>query len=457
MMLSITRHIKTINCFGLLGGPRIFLLVCLTALTAACVPKVQGLLVEMGTGDKKVHDDALARLLRLEDKAVPDLLVAAEDENLRTDACFVLAMIGSPAISPLARRLARGELAQRKDAALVLGMMMETRGIPETDREVVINALLAALADRNNAVRLEAFDALCRIGPDAFPWLVGGLSSDHPKIRAGCAAAISRLGPGAEQATSYIVPLLKDRESEVRIEAARALGEIASQPETVLPALLDAAHSENEDERKTAIIAMARFGKPSVPYLSNALFDQDPEIRVDAARGLAALKIGETVAIPALVKAVCQGDAKLRQAAAEALEAFGVNAINSLGEVLADKSNDAKARALAARTIGKLGAGGRAVIHNMVPALEDADSGVRFETAVALARVFPKVQRAVEVILEQLGEVDTVKQVEGLAALGAFTEQADRILPGLLPWREHSNPDVRKAADDAAKALSSKK
>ncbi len=440
-----------------IGCPRVIFLVCFTALISACVPRVQGLLVDMGTGNKKVHDDALSQLLSLEDKAVPDLLVAREDENLRTDACFVLAMIGSPAVSPLVRLLARGELAERKDAALILGMMVETRGIPQADWDIVINGLLAALADRNNTVRLEAFDALCKVGPEAFPWLVGGLSSDHPKIRAGCAAAISRLGPGAEQAVSHIIPLLEDPEIVVRIEASRALGEIASEPEVVLPALLDAAHSENDDERKTAIIAMARFGKVSVPYLSNALFDKNPEIGIDAARGLAALNVEETIAIPALIKAVRHGDVRLREAAAESLEAFGMNAVNSLGEVLADKSNDAKARALAARTIGKRGSGGRAVIHHLIPALDDADSEVRFETAVAVSRVFPKVQRAVEVILEQLGEVNAAKQVEGLVALGVFTEQTDRILPGLLPWREHSNPDVRKAAEETAKALSSKK
>ncbi len=422
------------------------LIVFLTILLTACAPRVHGLLGRMDNADKKVHDKALARLLSMRGDAVPDLLSATESEELRSNACFVLALMGSPAVPSLAAQAKQGTKEQRQLAVLTLGMMAELRGISAGDREVAIGALIAALSDRDEAVRNEAFSSIGKLGPDAFPWLVGALASPHPLIRSGSAAAIARLGPGAEAAAPYLIPLLKDHETTVRIEAMHALGEIAAEPRKTLPALLLAARSKSDIEERAAIAAMTRFGRKATPYLVAALFDLNPNVRASAAHGLAALTLDPETAIPALIKALRGGDEALRPAAAEALVAYGMEAVNPLGDLLADTGVRPESRALAARAIAANGVGGRSVVHQLIPALDDYNAEVRWSVAVALANIYPVVHGAVEVILKQLPKSPAARKIEGLIALREYSDQAKKITPAIRPLLRDADKKVRKAA-----------
>ncbi len=432
------------------------LIIFLTVLLTACAPRVHGLLERMDGANKKAHDKALARLLSMRGDAVPDLLSATESEELKSNACFVLALMGSPAVPSLAAQAKQGTTEQRKLAVLTLGMMAELRGISAGDQTVAIGALVAALSDQDEVVRKEAFSSIGKLGPDAFPWLVGALASPHHLIRSGSAAAIARLGPGAEAATPYLIPLLKDREITVRVEAMHALGEIAAEPRKTLPALLLAAHSKSDIEERAAITAMTRFGRKATPYLVAALFDLNPNVRVSAAHGLAALTLDPETVIPALIKALRGGDETLRPTAAEALGAYGMVAVNPLGNLLADTGVRPESRALAARAIAANGGGGRSAVHQLIPALDDYHAEVRWSVAVALAKVYPVVRRAVEVILEQLPKSSPARKIEGLIALREYSDQAEMIAPAIRPLLNDANKKVREAAKETIRRLSKK-
>ena len=78
-----------------------------------------------------------------------------------------------------------------------------------------------------------------------------------------------QLGPPA---TSLLLPLLSDHESQTRWEAAKALCEIADP--TSIPALLHALEDDDNDVSWLAAEALAAIGPPAAAPLLQALIDK---------------------------------------------------------------------------------------------------------------------------------------------------------------------------------------
>jgi HEAT repeat protein len=68
-----------------------------------------------------------------------------------------------------------------------------------------------------------AVDALAKIGPKAVPDLVNGLYQRQAQVRLTSAMALGRIGPPAKEAIPMLGKLLRDQSSEVRKAASEAL------------------------------------------------------------------------------------------------------------------------------------------------------------------------------------------------------------------------------------------
>jgi HEAT repeat protein len=94
-------------------------------------------------------------------------------------------------------------------------------------------------------------------------------------------------------ATSFLLPLLSNHESQTRWEAAKALSEIAD-PASI-PALLSAFEDDDDDVRWLAAEALAAIGAPAAAPLLKTLIDGvgSAEIRQGAHHTLGILRHSE--------------------------------------------------------------------------------------------------------------------------------------------------------------------
>lgn len=155
--------------------------------------------------------------------------------------------------------------------------------------------LLSNLHNRSSSVRSDAVFQLARMKPvpkDAVPEILGLLEDSETSVRRSTCSALGTMG--AAYAAQSVAPLLKafktDEESEVRVAAAEAIGEIGAPAKEAIPALVEALQK-----------------------------DKDPKVREAACTGLQGMKTAAKSAIPALEAAQKDADGFVRNAAWRAL------------------------------------------------------------------------------------------------------------------------------------------
>ena len=110
-------------------------------------------------------------------------------------------------------------------------------------------------------------------------------------------------------------------EPEVRVEAARSLGDLGRA--SAAPALLQATSDPDLRVHRAAAGALARIGPSAIPALVEALGDQDEQVRGAAAETLHG--IGEP-AVPPLMGMLRHPDRRARRAARAVLAGIGTPA-----------------------------------------------------------------------------------------------------------------------------------
>ncbi len=263
-------------------------------------------------------------------------LLRSEDRECRRWSAHALGMIGDArAVAALAERLDDNRSEVRKAAAQALGEIRDPAALgplkkalaardPETRRVVVdafgalggesaAEALASAVEDEAEAVQLAAIEALSRIGG----------------LRAGC---------GMRKAIEG------GRKKTVVEAAAAALKSLRLSP------------SSAEERAAGAILlgdftAAVREGQAASGALVEALASRDTARRRQAAEALGSIRA--VAGIPPLIKALKDGEASVRAAAADALAAVGQPASEAL--IAALDSPDAAVQSLAARSLGRIG------------------------------------------------------------------------------------------------------
>lgn len=195
----------------------------------------------------------------------------------------------------------------------------------------VVAALLVAAHDDNEEVQRAANEALTRVGvsqtkailicceqlsvcphaaialrksgANAVKGLIAALGSREAAMREQAAKTLGAMGELAAKSAPALSSVLRDKDSSVRLAAAKALWSVSKQPEGVVPVLTDflegkghPAH-ESEDERRrflqTVIEALHRIGPhahAAVPALKSLSRDANRLIRESASRALSVIQ-----------------------------------------------------------------------------------------------------------------------------------------------------------------------
>ena len=241
--------------------------------------------------------------------------------------------------------LESGSETDKSKAAQALGKILQIR----PDYPEVVTALVAALRDTSDVVRIAAASALTAKGVDT-KTAIDGLhavlhDTAHADVRTSAILIISALGPErADALISYLCELLDDPSPKVRAAAVEALGVIGP------PAVME------------------------IRSIALMLRDSVAEVRQAALGALVKLGAGANVVVPAARSALSDTSATLRASAADALRSLGASAAPAVSDLTAALGDpDERVIRGAILALGSIGRAARSAL----PALKRLDANQR--------------------------------------------------------------------------------
>lgn len=267
---------------------------------------------------------------------------AGDTVRWQVAATCIAALEGQRVCDYFTRVLRAGPVDERKRAALVMGRI----GAPEW----AVIPLLGAL-DRSR------------------PW----------QVRSQAAWSLGQLGD--TRAIPALIEALKDEKGKVASEAALALSVIG---EPAVPSLISHLSSEQPTVRQMAIKALSKMGTLAVrPLLSIA---EDEEQADNAVRGAteALGLLGDTQAIPHLIRLLRTRGGKIAECAARALADIGGPAVQPLIDSLPTRSAEFELRKA---IVSALVAIGEPSIEPLIKSLDSHSTSMRGASEEALTRI----------------------------------------------------------------------
>lgn len=205
-----------------------------------------------------------------------------------------------------------------------------------------------------------------------------------------------------------------------------------------------------ETTRTGALASLRELGEEAVPVLVVALKNDDPAVRMQAARVLEEIGADAVKAQPALVGALRDQNPAVRNRAAAALgmvlsmgEGNHKEAVPALQESLKDPNDTV--RATAAWALGHLGAEAQSAVPALTQALQDKNAKVSFNAFEALGHIGPAARTAVP-------QLQAIVQAKGddldVPAFNALSNIGPAVVPVLLEALKKPNDDLRLAGLD---------
>ncbi|HTU26269.1 MAG TPA: HEAT repeat domain-containing protein [Pirellulales bacterium] len=291
--------------------------------------------------------------------------------------------------------------------------------------KAAVPQLTEALKAKEAGIRWRAARALAAIGPDASdaaPALAAALGDKEHHVRSHAAYALGALGPGGAPYTKQLVALITDPDMHVRRAVVRAIGKIHSDPEIVVPAMVQALSTADPSDALAAIRSLAMYGEKAAPAAIKVLKEAPPK-------------------------------SKARYWACVLLAELGPKAepgIDPLKAALSDE--DPGTRMQAALALGQIGPAAKSAVPALVHVLDDdALTGVRYTAAYALGQIGDK--EAVASLKKASVGKDTLLStlsIWAIAKLEPENEQAvGKAIDAIVSAMEDKRPEVRQAAAQA--------
>jgi HEAT repeat protein len=198
------------------------------------------------------------------ERMVPRLIRGLENPKLKKVAVMVVQRIGPDAKGAVPAMIKALEADQDGEFRTEVNFAFGAVG---PGASAAVPALMKALSDRDNRVVYSACYALGKIGPEAgkedLAPLRNQLNSPDPMTRLVAALALVEILPDDLEIARQTVPLftegLKNPDELVRIESARALGNLGGTAKSVVPALTQATSDPSEAVRQQAAAALQKI------------------------------------------------------------------------------------------------------------------------------------------------------------------------------------------------------
>ncbi len=229
-------------------------------------------LTQLKSTNVNQRSEAVLALGRLADtdaiQALVDVLCHDDALNIREDAVWSLARMGSAAVQPLLDALKEANAHARHNIAHALGKIGDVRAA---------QPLISLLHDPDEAVRLKTVYVLGQLGArEAVEPLTACLNDVSESVRWTTIEVLAGYGEGAVDA---LHAMLHHHEAQAREGAASTLGRIEC-PQSIT-ALLDALNDEDAEVRLAVVQALGELGAHDIaPTLESLRDDPDPRVRI---------------------------------------------------------------------------------------------------------------------------------------------------------------------------------
>lgn len=426
-----------------------------------------------------------------EEKAIEALVsILAENEEdpeLRKNCALALGEIrNTEAVDALADALEDkdNETTVREAAAVALSKMTEA---PD---ERVVNALVEAFKDRNLFVRAVAAEAIGKLGAEAIEPLWEGIRYDYEssRLRDAASSALGRMdGTGALE---ILESHLEDKKWKSRAAAAWIIGELfLEEAVEKLCKILD--EDRDLDVRIAAANALGKIGsKKATPYLHRALQDEYIGLRLEVIKALGLIKDRSSIGpltkllresrmwseraeaatalgkiggrgrkyatsdktIEHLIAALGDNDFNVRKAASEALAAIGRTTIEYLWDRGALSNENWKVRFWAVKTLG--GIGDKGAVPMLIVALNnEVQWEVKQQAAASLGELGDP--RAVNSLINALGSDRFEIRYAAAEALGKIGDTA-AVEPMVDALSQSEDPDFKGVVAESLQRITGK-
>jgi HEAT repeat protein len=294
------------------------------------------------------------------------------------------------------------------------------------------------LKNAESSVRGLALDGLAKIGAPAVPALVDALGSNWVDVRVQAARHLGQSRISDKMVVIGLAHTLKDPNAMVRRSAAQALQILGPGARLAAPALLAALRDPDDAVRHQVFLALTTVrgdAKEMVPALVKLLKDDKAQIRQNA---LAILSGYGAPALPHIVAALKDVDPSVRQQAVFGLQAIPGDikeALPALVPMLKDANVNTRRI-----TILLLGRVGDEAVPHLREALKDPAPNLRWTAANSLSNLGPAAKKAVPELVE-LAAGDTNITVRRMSMNAVFRIQPDDVGP--LFDKIKKNPDFK--------------
>lgn len=263
--------------------------------------------------------------------------------------------------------------------------------LPRTESSLSRNPTLVSdwadrLVAKDPKIRADAEAALVQAAPRSFPLLRRFLTTGQEDLSKATFGIIQRIGPPA---IPLLVELLRHESDSIRRGAINELIDLAPHTESIQAAFRRALRDEDSmvaGDAARALGALGRRASPSVGALANTLSHEDPYVRVYAAEALASIGSNAASAANALGEALGDPIPGVRWAACEALASIGPAAQSAVPRLIeALKDEFLYVRIFAAGALGSIGTKALAAQDALSAAANDP--ALRSEAEWALSRI----------------------------------------------------------------------
>jgi HEAT repeat protein len=294
-------------------------------------------------------------------------------------------------------------------------------------------------------------------GPRVVPKLIGQLKDQDTAARILAAQWLAKLGPDAKGALPALVDLaLHDPNQDTSAAAATAIRAVDLQAaREVVTGLLPALWDSDAEVRRKACAVLGSLGpvaKPAVPSLITLLDDTDPLVRERAVGALGAIGIPQSEIVAALAKALRDPASIVRYRAA-AQFAFHVPVTATSLPALMDLRNDEdkSVAALAEVALEHAGQHARQDVAHLVSLLEHP--GEKDYALQQLAQLGPDAADAAPVLISVLRDSLALNRYLAAEALRAIGPAAEEAVPELIVALRDPDPIVTESAAEALEAI----
>jgi HEAT repeat protein len=266
-------------------------------------------------------------------------------------------------------------------------------------RQSEVQALNRALKGGDVDVRERALQALAKFGEDAKIAIPSLQKCLGDDYPVIRQRAVEALRSVGPAAIPALTSALQSENSEVRGNAALALSGMAEKnKEEIAPALVKALRNHDAGVRQKATDGLEVVGKSAIPSILPLLTSESSADRLAAVQALARIPTTDVSVSEQLTALWEKEDSPLRTAVSRALTKEGASAVSPLTHAM--ESSQPEVRRLAAETLGDIGRAASGAVSALITALKDSDSHVRLSAATALGKMGSEAASAVPALRE---------------------------------------------------------